>query len=79
MRPYERIFRIMTYFFSAATIFVSLLALFRVVPIWIPLVGLAFIQFCQAVFSWRKQREIGIFNLGAGMIVLLVITVVAFV
>ena len=68
--PYERIFHILTLVFSVITILSAVLTLFKVIPLWAPMLGLAAIQFCQAIYSWRKQREIGIFGLCAGTVVL---------
>ncbi len=76
--PYERLFHILTLVFSVITIFLAILTLFKVVQVWIPMLGLAAIQFCQAVYSWRKQREIGVFGLCAGTVVLAVMVSMLF-
>ena len=52
--PYERFFNIMTLIFSVITIVLSILTLFKVIQAWVPMLGLAGIQFCQAVYFWRK-------------------------
>lgn len=69
---YERVFRVLTFAFSAVTIILAVLALLRVVHPGLTLFGLACIQFCQAIYSWKKQREIGVFSLLAGTVVLAV-------
>ncbi len=76
--PYERFFHILTIVFSVITIVVAVLALFKILQLWIPMLGLAAIQFCQAVYSWRKQREIGILGLCAGTVVLIVMVSMLF-
>lgn len=76
---YERVFHVLTLACSVVTIVVAALALFQIVQLWIPMLGLAAIQFCQAVYSWRKQREIGILGLCAGTVVLAVMVSMLFV
>ena len=68
----------MTLVFSVVTIVLALLALCKVVQLWLPMLGLAAIQFCQAVYSWRKQREIGVLGLCAGTVVLAVMVAMLF-
>ena len=77
--PYERVFRLMMDFFSAITIIMAVLALFRVIHYWPAMLGLACVQFCQAVFTWRSQRQISIMGLGAGTVVLVVMVTMLFV
>ena len=78
LRPYERFFHILTLTFSVITIVLALLALLKVLQLWLPMLGLAAIQFCQAVYSWRKQREIGVLGLCAGTVVLAVMVSMLF-
>ena len=78
LHPYERFFHMMTLVFSVVTIVLALLALCKVVQLWLPMLGLAAIQFCQAVYSWRKQREIGVLGLCAGTVVLAVMVAMLF-
>ena len=77
--PYERVFHLLSLAFSAITIVLAILTLFKVMQVWVPMLGLATIQFCQAVYSWRKQRDIGIFGLCAGTVVLAVMVSMLFV
>ena len=75
---YERIFHMASLVCSAITILLAVLTLLKIVPLWIPMLGLAAVQFCQAVYSWRKQREIGILGICAGTVVLVVMIVTFF-
>lgn len=77
--PYERVFHALLLGFSIITVIVGALALFRLVGLWMPLLGLAAVQFCQAVYSWRQQREIGLMGLFAGSVVLIVMVSMLFV
>lgn len=78
LRPYERVFHMLTLGFSVITIILAILTLFKIVGLWVPMMSLACIQFCQAVYSWRKQREIGILGICAGTVVLLVMVTMLF-
>lgn len=78
LRPYERVFHMLTNFFSIVTIILAVISLFEVVHYWTALLSLACVQFCQAVYTWRSQREIGIMGLGAGTVVLAVIVAMLF-
>ena len=75
---YERVFRIGTLLLSAVTIVLSLLVLVKVLPIWTALLGLAGVQFCQAIYSWNNQRNISLFSLFSGTVVLAVMVAMLF-
>ena len=67
---YEKVFHMLGLIFSVTTIILAALSLLGLVPYWIMMFGLAAIQLCQAVYSWRNQRQIGILGLCAGTLVL---------
>lgn len=78
LRPYERVFHMMSNGFSVVTIVLALLSLFGVIHYWPAMLGLACVQFCQSVYTWRSQREIGIMGLCAGTVVLAVMVTALF-